>query len=127
MSIGSVARTPPRRLCGAIGALRGPKHGGANEAAFEIQRRYAGPDEAEADIRPRTTVEMAGKVAESDPAAVEANFPLRRTLTGLVLAVLLVLTTFSARDRISPTQRRWVQLGSIAVLLAVAATPFVPE
>ena len=38
---------------GAIGALRGPKHGGANEAAFEIQSRYDTPDEAEADIRSR--------------------------------------------------------------------------
>jgi 2-methylcitrate synthase len=37
----------------AIGALRGPKHGGANEAAFEIQSRYATPAEAEADIRRR--------------------------------------------------------------------------
>ncbi len=37
----------------AIGALRGPKHGGANEFAFEIQQRYATPDEAEADIRRR--------------------------------------------------------------------------
>jgi 2-methylcitrate synthase len=36
-----------------IGALRGPKHGGANEVAFEIQKRYATPDEAEADIRAR--------------------------------------------------------------------------
>jgi 2-methylcitrate synthase len=40
-------------ICGAIGALRGPKHGGANEAAFEIQQRYVTPDEAEADIRAR--------------------------------------------------------------------------
>jgi len=40
-------------VTGAIGALRGPKHGGANEVAFEIQKRYAGPDEAEADIRRR--------------------------------------------------------------------------
>lgn len=38
---------------GAIGALRGPKHGGANEVAFEIQSRYADADEAEADIRER--------------------------------------------------------------------------
>ena len=35
---------------GAIGALRGPKHGGANEFSFEIQNRYSNPDEAEADI-----------------------------------------------------------------------------
>jgi 2-methylcitrate synthase len=40
-------------ITGAIGALRGPKHGGANEVAFEIQQRYANPDEAEADIRRR--------------------------------------------------------------------------
>jgi 2-methylcitrate synthase len=40
-------------LTGAIGALRGPKHGGANEAAFEVQKRYDTPDEAEADIRKR--------------------------------------------------------------------------
>jgi 2-methylcitrate synthase len=40
-------------ITGAIGALRGPKHGGANEVAFEIQNRYATPDAAEADIRRR--------------------------------------------------------------------------
>jgi len=40
-------------IAGAIGALRGPKHGGANEVAFEIQKRYDTPDQAEADIRER--------------------------------------------------------------------------
>jgi 2-methylcitrate synthase len=40
-------------ITGAIGALRGPKHGGANEAAFGIQSRYETPDEADADIRAR--------------------------------------------------------------------------
>jgi 2-methylcitrate synthase len=40
-------------VAGAIGALRGPKHGGANEVAFEIQKRFDSPDEAEADIRRR--------------------------------------------------------------------------
>ncbi|AZA83711.1 2-methylcitrate synthase [Chryseobacterium lactis] len=44
-------------ITGAIGALRGPKHGGANEVAFEIQSRYNSPDEAEQDIRQR----IAGK------------------------------------------------------------------
>ena len=38
-------------ITGAIGALRGPKHGGANEEAFRLQSRYANADEAEADIR----------------------------------------------------------------------------
>ncbi len=40
-------------VTGAIGALRGPKHGGANEVAFEIQSRYSNPEEAENDIRQR--------------------------------------------------------------------------
>ena len=40
-------------VTGAIGALRGPKHGGANEVAFEIQSRYSSADEAEEDIRNR--------------------------------------------------------------------------
>jgi len=40
-------------VTGAIGALRGPKHGGANEVAFEIQQRYSTADEAEKDIRER--------------------------------------------------------------------------
>jgi len=45
-------------IAGAIGALRGPKHGGANEAAFEIQKRYDTPDEAEADIRARVAAKQ---------------------------------------------------------------------
>ena len=40
-------------IAGAIGALKGPKHGGANEVALEIQQRYGSADEAEADIRRR--------------------------------------------------------------------------
>ena len=40
-------------ITGAIGALKGPKHGGANEVALEIQQRYNSPDEAEKDIRAR--------------------------------------------------------------------------
>jgi 2-methylcitrate synthase len=40
-------------IAGAIGALKGPKHGGANEVALEIQQRYSSPDEAEADISRR--------------------------------------------------------------------------
>lgn len=40
-------------ITGAIGALKGPKHGGANEVAYDIQKRYRHADEAEADIRER--------------------------------------------------------------------------
>ena len=42
-------------ITGGIGALRGPKHGGANEVAFDIQSRYQNPDEAEADIVKRVS------------------------------------------------------------------------
>jgi 2-methylcitrate synthase len=37
-------------ICAGIGALRGPKHGGANEFAFEVLSRYKNADDAEADI-----------------------------------------------------------------------------
>ncbi|GFE83774.1 citrate synthase [Steroidobacter agaridevorans] len=40
-------------ITGAIGALRGPKHGGANEVAFEIQQRYDSPEQADEDVRKR--------------------------------------------------------------------------
>ena len=40
-------------VTGAIGALRGPKHGGANEVAYDIQSRYNNVAEAEADIKQR--------------------------------------------------------------------------
>ena len=40
-------------ITGAIGALRGPKHGGANEVAFDVQNRYVTPEEAEDDVRRR--------------------------------------------------------------------------
>ena len=42
-------------ITGAIGALKGPKHGGANEVALEIQQRYSTADAAEADIRRRVS------------------------------------------------------------------------
>src|ERR1700761_1538517 len=45
-------------ITGAIGALRGPKHGGANEVAFEIQKRYDSPEAAEADIRERGAIKQ---------------------------------------------------------------------
>ena len=52
-SIASTGSDIHSAVTGAIGALRGPKHGGANEAAFEIQKRYNSAEEAEADIRRR--------------------------------------------------------------------------
>src|SRR5262249_54368372 len=55
--IAGAGSDPYSCITGAIGALRGPKHGGANEVAYEIQSRYPDPDSAEADIRRR----VAGK------------------------------------------------------------------
>ena len=45
-------------ITGAIGALKGPKHGGANEFSFEVQNRYRTPDEAEDDIRRRVAMKQ---------------------------------------------------------------------
>ncbi|NSY40205.1 2-methylcitrate synthase [Leisingera sp. ANG59] len=52
-SIASTGADMHSSITGAIGALRGPKHGGANEAAFDIQSRYTGPEDAGEDIRKR--------------------------------------------------------------------------
>ena len=52
-SIASTGSDVYSAVGGAIGALKGPKHGGANEAAFAVQSRYENPDAAEADIRRR--------------------------------------------------------------------------
>ncbi|NNG23757.1 bifunctional 2-methylcitrate synthase/citrate synthase [Telluria aromaticivorans] len=51
--IGGTGSDMHSAITGAIGALRGPKHGGANEVALDIQKRYENADEAEADIRNR--------------------------------------------------------------------------
>jgi 2-methylcitrate synthase len=52
-SIASTGADIYSAITGAIGALRGPKHGGANEVAFEVLSRYANVEQAEADIRRR--------------------------------------------------------------------------
>ena len=68
---------------GAIGALRGPKHGGANEVAFEVQSRYKDADDAETDIRERVgrildpdKIDQAPQLVRellADPAAFKAT------------------------------------------------------
>ena len=62
-------------ITGAIGALRGPKHGGANEVALEIQERYETPDEAEADIRQRVANKeiMIGFGTRCTPCPIRAT------------------------------------------------------
>ena len=61
-------------ITGAIGALRGPKHGGANEFSFEVQQRYATPDDAEADIRRR----VAAQAKSSSASAIRSIRPAIR-------------------------------------------------
>ncbi len=63
------ARTCIRAITGAIGALRGPKHGGANEVAFEIQNRYRSP------TKPRPTSAAAWPPRRSSSASVIRSTP----------------------------------------------------
>ena len=67
-------------IAGGIGALRGPKHGGANEVAFEIQKRYDNPDDAEADIRRR--VEGQGGRHRLRPSGLHGERPAQRRHQG---------------------------------------------
>ncbi len=62
-------------ICGGIGALRGPKHGGANEVAFEVQKRYDSPDEAEEDIKARVERKevVIGSATRSTPSLIRAT------------------------------------------------------
>ena len=62
-------------ITGAIGALRGPKHGGANEIAFEVLSRYTNIDEAEADIRRRLAAKelVIGLAIPSIPSPILAT------------------------------------------------------
>ena len=68
-------------ITGAIGALRGPKHGGANEVASEIQSRYGTPEEAEADIRAasRTRKSSSGSDIRSTRSAIHATRSSRKS------------------------------------------------
>ncbi len=94
-------------LCGGIGALRGPKHGGANELAYEVQSRYASADEAEADvvrrIRQKEIVMGFGHpvYTVSDPRHAVIREVARR------LSVEATSTTlFDVADRIEAVMRR---------------------
>ena len=68
-------------IAGGIGALRGPKHGGATEVAFEIQKRYDSPDEAAADIRRR--VEAREVVIGFGPPVYTVSDPRNVVIKGV--------------------------------------------
>ncbi len=94
-------------ITGAIGALRGPKHGGANEAAHEIQRRYRNADEAEADIKAR----VAGKeiiIGFGHPVYTvsDPRNPIIRELAKDLCAEGDNMRLFSVAERIEAVMRR---------------------
>jgi len=94
-------------VTGAIGALRGPKHGGANEAAHEIQRRYRTADEAEADIKAR----VAGKeiiIGFGHPVYTvsDPRNPIIKELAHSLCADGDNISLFSVADRIETVMRR---------------------
>jgi 2-methylcitrate synthase len=62
-------------ITGAIGALRGPKHGGANEFAYDVQNRYVTPEEAEADVRQRSRRSRSSSAS----ATLSTRSPIRAT------------------------------------------------
>jgi len=68
-------------ITGGIGALRGPKHGGANEVAFEIQSRYDSPDAAEADIKVR--VEQKEKIIGFGHPVYTMSDPRNKVIKGV--------------------------------------------
>ncbi len=68
-------------ITGGIGALRGPKHGGANEVAFEIQSRYDSPDAAEADIKVR--VEQKEKIIGFGHPVYTMSDPRNQVIKGV--------------------------------------------
>ncbi len=94
-------------MSGAIGALRGPKHGGANEAAHEIQLRYHNADEAEADIMSR----VANKeiiIGFGHPVYTKCD-PRNETIKALAKSLSKAsgnMTLFSVAERIESVMWR---------------------
>jgi len=94
-------------ITGAIGALRGPKHGGANEAAHEIQRRYRTPDEAEADIRARVAnKEIIIGFGHPVYTVSDPRNPIIKDLAGRLCAEGDNMALFSVADRIEAVMKR---------------------
>jgi len=94
-------------ITGAIGALRGPKHGGANEAAFDIQQRYADADEAEADIRRRVEAKEV-IIGFGHPVYTLAD-PRNRVIKEVARSLCLDTgrsTRFEIADRIESVMRQ---------------------
>lgn len=94
-------------VTGAIGALRGPKHGGANEAAHEIQRRYRTADEAEADIKARVaSKEIIIGFGHPVYTVSDPRNPIIKELAKNLCNDGDNMTLFSVADRIEAVMRR---------------------
>ncbi|MFI5295528.1 MAG: 2-methylcitrate synthase [Thermodesulfovibrionales bacterium] len=94
-------------VTGAIGALRGPKHGGANEAAHEIQRRYRSADEAEADIKARVaSKEIIIGFGHPVYTVSDPRNPIIKELAKNLCSDGDNMNLFSVADRIETVMRR---------------------
>jgi 2-methylcitrate synthase len=88
-------------ICGGIGALRGPKHGGANEVALEIQQRYTSPEGAEADILARLAArEVIIGFGHPVYTIGDPRHPIAKELAKELSQEAGDLTLFSVADRI---------------------------
>ncbi len=94
-------------VTGAIGALRGPKHGGANEAAHEIQRRYRTADEAEADIKARVaSKEIIIGFGHPVYTVSDPRNPIIKELAKSLCSDGGNMSLFSVADRIEAVMKR---------------------
>ena len=94
-------------ITGAIGALRGPKHGGANEAAHDIQRRYRNADEAEADIKARiANKEIIIGFGHPVYTVSDPRNPIIKELARNLCAEEDNMSLFSVADRIEEVMKR---------------------
>ncbi|MGA7342291.1 MAG: 2-methylcitrate synthase [Terracidiphilus sp.] len=98
-------------ICGAIGALKGPKHGGANEVALEIQLRYATPDEAEADMLRRVANrEVIIGFGHPVYTIADPRSDIVKAAARALAADADGLRLFSIAERIEETMRRAKQM-----------------
>jgi len=88
-------------LCGGIGALRGPKHGGANEVALEIQQRYRTPEVAETDVLARLAArEVIIGFGHPVYTLSDPRHPLAKELARQLSQEAGDMTLFDVADRI---------------------------
>src|SRR5512147_873847 len=94
-------------IAGAIGALRGPKHGGANEAAHEIQRRYRTADEAADHIKERVaSTQIIIGFGHPVYTVSDPRNPIIKELARKLCAEGENMSLFAVADRIEAVMKR---------------------